>query len=82
MALTDEATEIYQELKAEGYKDRINKKNYASIIGVSVAAVNNCISKKTGVPEFIKMGDTAQSRVMFRLKDVALFLAGSKVRTV
>ncbi len=80
MILTDEARELFKELKNEGYGTFINKKEYAEIVGCSVPTVNNYIAKGYGIPNFIKLGANPQSRIAFKLKDVAEYLTNFAIK--
>lgn len=76
-----EAEALYQELKNDGYGTFISKKEYARIANCSQGTVNNYIAKGYGIPNYQKVGANSQSRIMFRLKDVAEYLTQITVRT-
>ena len=77
-----DALHLYNELKVDGYKSLINKKQYAQIIGCSVSAVDNYISKGYGVPNYKKLGHQKNAKVLFSLKDVAEFITSQTVYTL
>jgi len=76
------AQDLYNELKHDGYKSLINKKEYAEIIGCSVSAVDNYISKGYGVPDYKKLGHQKNAKVLFSLKDVAEYICSKTVLTL
>jgi len=53
-----------------------NKKELAAELGVSIQAVDNW--RKSGILPYIKMGHTTNSRVLFDMQDVELFLERRK----
>lgn len=79
--MLDEAKFILNELKAEGYPLFITKKQYAEITQVSLSAVDNYMANGYGIPNYKKMGNSKNSKVLFNLIDVANYLAQT-IRTV
>ncbi len=75
------AQSIYDDLKSEGYPAQINKKEYAEIARCSVSAVDNYISKGYGIPNYRKIGNARNARVIFSLRDTAEYLAAQTVKT-
>lgn len=75
------AQAIHEELKAAGYKVNVNKKQYAEIIGCSVSAVDHYIAKAYGIPQYKKIGQARNARVLFSLRDVAEYLSSQTVQT-
>ena len=78
---TPTAQNIYEELKAAGYKVNVNKKQYAEIVGCSVSAVDHYIARGYGIPNYKKIGHQRNARVLFSLRDVAEYLAKQTVQT-
>ncbi len=76
------AQNLYDELKLDGYKSLINKKEYAEIIGCSLSAVDNYISKGYGVPNYKKLGHQKNAKVLFSLREVAEFIISQTVKTL
>jgi len=66
---------IYNALKADGYPLFIGKKEYARITRVSTSAVDNYIKQGYGIPDYKKMGNAKNAKVLFSLIDVAEYLA-------
>ena len=79
--LTPEAQALHSELKADGYGIFIGKKQYAEIVGCSTSAVDNFIAKGYGIPNYKKLGNAKNAKVLFSLRDVAEYIAGQTVRT-
>ena len=77
-----EALDLYNELKVDGYKSLINKKEYAEIIGCSLSAVDNYISKGYGIPNYKKLGHQKNAKVLFSLREVADFITSQTIKTI
>ncbi len=78
---TPAAQTIFDDLRAEGYGTHINKKQYAEIVGCSVSAVNFSIGRGYGIPNYRKIGNQRNARVLFALRDVAEYLAAQTIQT-
>lgn len=76
----DNPTGLYNELLEAGYKRFINKKELSEIMGCSIATINNYIKKSYGLPNYIKLGNNKQSKVIFKLKDVVEYLENQKIQ--
>lgn len=70
-----EAEAIYGELRESGYSIFISKTEYAKIVHCSVSSVDNYIRHGYGIPNYKKMGNAKNSKVLFSLIDVANYLA-------
>jgi len=68
---------IYQDLLTRYKKVVLNKEELAHELGVSVSAINNCIVKGYGIPEYTKLGHQANARVVFPVVCVAEFLSNT-----
>lgn len=68
---------IYNELQQRYNKATLNKKELASELGVSLSAVNNCISQGYGIPDYLKLGDAKNARVVFPIICVVSFLSNT-----
>ncbi len=78
---SDEAVTIYSELASQGYGLMVNKGDYAKIVKCSISSVDNYIRKGYGCPNYKKLGNSKNSKVLFSLIDVANYLASSTVIT-
>lgn len=78
---TLEAQTLFDDLKAAGYGVHVNKKGYAEIVGCSTSSVDNYIAKGYGIPNYKKIGNAKNARVLFSLRDVAEYLAAQTVVT-
>ncbi len=68
---------IYQDLLTRYKKVVLNKEELAHELGVSVSAINNCIVKGYGIPEYTKLGHQLNARVVFPIICVAKFLSNT-----
>lgn len=69
------AEAIYSELREEGYPLLISKKQYSEIVNCSVSTVDNYIREGYGCPNYKKMGQAKNAKVLFSLIDVANYLS-------
>ena len=69
--------EIYTYLLNKYKKMALSKEELAHELGVSLSAINNCIVKGYGLPEYKKMGDAKNARVVFPVVCIALFLSNT-----
>ncbi|MCD8545300.1 MAG: hypothetical protein LRY52_10805 [Sulfurospirillum cavolei] len=68
---------IYQDLTNRYKKSTLTKEELANELSVSVSAVNNCIVKGYGIPQYTKLGHQANARVVFPVVCVAEFLSNT-----
>jgi len=78
---SDEAVTIYSELLSQGYSLLINKKEYATITRCSTSSVDNFIKKGYGCPDYKKLGDAKNAKVLFSLIDISNYLASTTIKT-
>jgi len=71
----DEA--IYQDLINRYKKVALNKKELAYELGVSVSTISNCIVKGYGLPEYNKLGNATNAKVLFPIIAIAKFLSNT-----
>lgn len=69
--------EIYKYLLNKYNKMVLNKEELAYELGVSVSSINNCIVKGSGIPEYSKLGNAANARVVFSLPAIAKYISNS-----
>jgi len=69
---------LFKSLKAE-YNLTITKKELANILSSSVSFIDKCITKGKNIPNYIKLGNSRNSKVIFNLVDVAEFLTKTKI---
>ena len=67
--------DILQDLKERHKKSTLKKDELAKELNMSVSSINRYISLGYGIPNYIKVGDGKNSRVLFPLVDVANFLS-------
>lgn len=68
---------ILQDLAKRYDKSALTKKELAKELSVSLSAINNCIVKGYGIPEYIKLGHQSNARVVFPVACVAQFLSNT-----
>jgi len=68
---------IYQDLLNRYKKMALNKKELANELCVSVSAISNCIVNGYGIPEYKKLGDAKNARVIFPIIAVAKFMSNT-----
>ena len=66
---------IQQDLQKKYNKTTLTKREYAKEIGVSISTVDAYLAKDEGIPKYIKLGNSKNSKVLFNIVDVADFLA-------
>ena len=73
--MTDETRLIYDELKSRYRRSTISKKELAHELGVSYSTIDNYLARGYGIPNYKKLGDAKNAKVIFNIVDVANFLA-------
>lgn len=58
-------------------KSVLNKTELSHELGISVSTINNYISKGFGIPNFIKVGKSANGTVIFPVEEIAMFLTNT-----
>ncbi len=76
-----EAQTIFNDLVEAGYTPFIDKKQYASILGCSVSCIDVYIQKGSSLPNYKKIGNARNGKVLFSLRDTSEFLAAQTVQT-
>ena len=72
MNLTDSIEKnLYQKYK----KSTLSKKELAKELGIGLSTLNKYLANGVGLPNFKKMGDSVNSRVLFNIHDIATFLS-------
>lgn len=69
--------EIYKYLLGKYNKVALNKKELAHELGVSVSAINNCIVKGYGLPNFQKCQGSKNGRILFPIICIAEYLSNT-----
>jgi hypothetical protein len=68
---------ILQDLQNRYQKAVLNKKELAYELGVSVSAINNYICQGVAIPEYCKIGDAKNARVVFPIINIASYLSNT-----
>ena len=73
--------EIYkqktEDLIVSQYGQVLTKQNLAHLLKVSVSSINNYIVKKEGIPEYIKVGTSKNSKVLFPVVNVVSYICNT-----
>jgi len=73
---------IYKYLLTKYNRATINKKEMAIELGIALSTLDLYMRKGYGVPRYKKLGNKANSRVIFSLVDVASFLSTGLIETL
>lgn len=73
---------IYDYLKSKYKRITIGKKELAHELGISMSTLDLYISKNMGIPRYKKLGNKANSRVVFNISDLAQFLTENIIETM
>lgn len=68
---------IYQDLLNRYKKIALNKEELSRELGISVSALNNCIVQGYGLPEYKKLGNAKNARVIFPIVCIAEYLSNT-----
>ncbi|MDD3497820.1 MAG: hypothetical protein PHH92_10600 [Aliarcobacter skirrowii] len=72
--LEKQKEQLYKYLTQKYKRTVINKVEMAFELGISNSTLDLYIAKKIGLPNYKKLGDSKNSKVIFNLLDVADFL--------
>ena len=73
---------IYKYLLTKYNRVTINKKEMAVELGVALSTLDLYMRRGYGVPRYKKLGNKANSRVVFTLVDIAAFLSSGLIETL
>lgn len=68
---------ILQDLQNRYKKSVLNKKELAYELGVSESAINNYICQGVAIPEYRKIGNAKNARVVFPIINIASYLSNT-----
>jgi len=66
---------IYQDLQTRYKKSTLSKREMATELGISYSTIDGYIAKGYGIPNYKKLGNAKNSKVVFTIIDVAEFLS-------
>ena len=66
---------IYDDLRERHKKSSLSKSEMAYEMGVSYSTIDKYIARGYGTPNYKKLGNAKNSKVIFNIIDVASFLA-------
>jgi len=75
-----EATYTY--LKSKYNRTVIGKKELAQELNIAPSTLDLYMSKGIGIPKYKKLGNKSNSRVIFNLYDLAVFLNSDQIETM
>lgn len=79
----DESTqETYKYLKEKYNKTIIGKREMAYELNISNSTLDLYMSKGMGLPKYKKLGNAKNSRVIFNIYDLAIYLNSEKIETM
>lgn len=67
----------YQYLSDKYQKLSISKIELSVELGISVRSINNAIVRGSGIPEYIKIGESKNSTVMFPIVNVVEYMGNT-----
>jgi len=67
---------IYKDLSTK-YGETLTKRELSEVLKVSVSSINNYIVRGEGIPEYIKMGTSRNSKVLFPMVNVVDYLSNT-----
>lgn len=70
----------FESLKSEYKTLMLTKKELSKVLGISESTINLYLSKNINLPDYKKMADGKNSRVMFPLMNVAKYLTENIIR--
>ena len=68
---------IHQNLNDKYDKATLTKKELAHELGMSVSSINTYICKGEGIPEYIKVGNAKNGKVLFPIVNVVNYLSNT-----
>ena len=74
MIMRDTLTEHNHFLYTKYNKTTLSKKELAREFGISIRTLNNYIHLNMGIPNYIKLGDKPNSKIVFPIPEVIKFL--------
>lgn len=73
--MTDLQTQIYNDLKDRYGKATLSKAEMAKELGISYSTIDGYIAKGYGIPNYKKLGNAKNAKVIFNIIDVSEFLS-------
>lgn len=73
---------LYDDLHSRYKNATISKKDLAKEMNISMSTLDNYMALGIGIPEYIKLGEGKNARVIFTIVSVAEYLASKTTKTV
>ena len=72
--------EILKDLQSRYQKATLTKKELANELNMGLSSINNYITKGFGIPDYIKLSDSKNSKVVFSLISITEYLSSHTVK--
>ena len=69
--------QIHEDLNNRYKKSTLTKQELANELGMSVSSINTYIGKGEGIPEYIKVGNAKNGKVLFPVVNVVSYLSNT-----
>ncbi|MEA3553701.1 MAG: hypothetical protein U9R39_04755 [Campylobacterota bacterium] len=70
----EKTTQIIYNTLQQKYNITIGKSELSKILGVSESYINKCLMQGKGIPNYKKLGNSKNSKVIWNLSDVSDFI--------
>jgi len=77
MTTKDFYSQKKEDLLVSQYGQVLTKKNLANLLKMSVSSINNYIVKGEGIPEYVKVGNGKNGKVLFPVVNVVDYLSNT-----
>lgn len=68
---------ILKDLQSRYSKSTLTKEEVAKELNISVSSINSYIVKGTGIPEYLKIGNSKNSKVVFSVISLSIYLSNT-----
>ena len=69
--------QIHEDLNNRYNKSTLTKKELSNELGMSVSSINTYICKGEGIPQYIKIGNSKNGKVLFPVVNVVDYLSNT-----
>lgn len=76
------ADQTYKDLHKKYNKQTLTKIEMAQELGVALSTLSNYLASGRNLPNYIKLGEAKNARVLFPLREVADFLSQNLIKTI
>lgn len=68
---------ILKDLQSRYSKSTLTKEEVAKELNISVSSINSYIVKGTGIPEYVKIGNSKNGKVLFSVISLSIYLSNT-----